>query len=251
MKTRHYEKGSAVTITLVILLIVGIAAALGYVAYGKFMAPKADEVTPSVTQDVTTLKTFKTEKKGISFQYPADWTVSETVNDGSTDDYYQTLVTVKNSSGKTLAQLGTNGQVGGTCPADSPYQAIETTIKNSVELGKFKAAAFGYTIVQRTDDTYGATFGLVKNSSDMPISVGSASVQCPSMSVNYQYMIQSVDSSALGSVQFGLWYTELLNGSASGGIGDLSFATLDEAKAYAETTEFQQVQAMIESIAVE
>lgn len=239
----HKQHGSALTVTVIIILVVALLGALGFVFYQNFM-PKVAEQTPSTTETNETaaeMKTFVSQENAISFEYPADWTATETVGSGSSASYYESSVTVKNDLGKTVAQLQIGGGLGGTCDPNSPSYLTNTTISEPVTIQGLSSTSFGYTLSEAPDGSYSAAYGLAPTSK---LTSGEASVQCPGQSVNYDY-VTTAENPVVGSLMFGLWF-----GYGETQSPHVTFASSDEAKSYTETAEFKTIETMIKSLKI-
>ena len=207
---RNKQSGSTPLILITILLVVGLLAGLGYALYrnsNKDNTVVTTSETSTQNQKPAT-KSFRSKEQGIVFDYPAEWTAIEEVQPTSESDRYQTNITVKDDQNDTVAYLTTGGQVGGVCPADAAKVNTFTTIKEPQDITGIPSSNFGYSIVERGADDYGVTYGLAEDE----LTLGNKPVQCPTMSVNYRYMIPT-NASALGSVTFGTWYAEEIEGS--------------------------------------
>ncbi|MDB5167187.1 MAG: hypothetical protein JWN26_332 [Candidatus Saccharibacteria bacterium] len=249
MKSRRLQIGS-VHLVIVIVLIAVVLGLLGFAFWNNFIkkTDTTSKVTPvssstkAAPNDITTKK-FISQKYGISFAYPSNWIVSERVNTAeNTDKFYSDNITVSDDQNNIVATLGTGGQVGGECDPSAPMQAISTLIDDPLSIpGINTTAHFGYTIVTKTDGTFGIGYGL----NNGKLTKGDSSVQCPSMSVNYAYLV-SVEGSPLVDITFGSWYAE----TAVDQIGLTSFATLKEAQSYADSPKFLQIEATIKSLTI-
>lgn len=239
----HKQQGSALTVTVITLLIVALLGTLGFVFYQNFVTKPATENTnvnePAETAVKT--KTFTSKEKGISFKYPGNWTVVETPSEGNTDAYYGTSISLANETGKELALLQTGGGLGGSCPDTEPFQTANTLINQPTTVQGLAATSFGYTIVASDDGTYGVAFGLADQDK---LKSGEESVKCPAMSVNYDYIVKTNDP-ALAQLMFGLWYS-----AGNTMMPYLTFDTFDEAKAYIESTEFKTIETTIKSLTI-
>jgi len=247
IKNPQTQQGSA-HVVIIVILVVALIGALGFVFWQNFI--KKDEVTQSTQSQTSTqqdvspaTKEFKSQEHNITFSYPGDWSVVESVDSGNTSEWYASRVSILNTQGKDVSYFSTGGQIGGLCGEDAPKVPIVTITKDPLELKGIGHTNFGYTIVETATDNYGIAFGLVKDN----LALGNDLVQCPTMSVNYRYYITS-ETKALGGMMFGLWYAEAQQE------GDPSahqiFASLDEAKAYAQSDEFKQIKKMIESLKI-
>jgi hypothetical protein len=253
IKNSRTQNGS-VHVIITITLVVVTLGLLGFVFWQNFIV-KDDQLNTTVTQNPSRQKTeastkeFKSQDNNITFRYPADWSVDEDIDTGSTANWYASYVRVLNAQNKVVSSLSTGGELGGLCSEEAPLVPISTIIKDSLELEGIGSTNFGYTIVETDTDNYGVAFGLLENDPphDNDLQLGDSLVSCPGMSVNYRYYIKS-NTTALGGIVFGLRYAEAPQE------GDPKtyrmFKTLDEAKAYATSAEFKQIEKMIKSLSI-
>lgn len=244
MPTKKYSPGSAHVI-IVVCLVVALVSALGFIFYQNFIKKPTDSTgTTNSTQSknettgkVVSLKEFTSQKYLLRFKYPSAWSISETIY---TDDpaWYSSSVVVKNQSGGVVAQLGTGGQFGGACEPDAPTFTATTVIDSPITIANLETAHFGYTIVANENGSYTPYYGL--NNGKLPL--GTEQVQCPGMSVGYQYIVTAKDS-PIGAVTFGSW-------AASSNDATPPFASFDAAKQYASSDEMKQIEAMITSLTI-
>ena len=246
------QTGSA-HIIIIVVLVVAVIGLLGFVFWQNLNKEEQSNTAPvqnsSQQEESVSTKEFKSQAHDITFSYPANWSVVESVESDSTPQWYVSYVEVLNAQGKVVSSLSTGGEIGGLCAEDSPLVPISTITKDSFELKGIGSTNFGYTIVETATDNYGIAFGLLENDEphDNDLQLGDDLVRCPGMSVNYHYYIKS-NNAALGGMIVGLWYAE------SQQEGDPKthqiFKSLDEATAYAQSDEFKQIKKMINSLSI-
>lgn len=244
--SKKSEKGNVIELVVIGVLVLTVVGLLVWRFVGsnqtqtKTEQSSSEQSTESATAQAGTqasLKQFTSSKYLIRFNYPSSWSVKEVVNE-DTADWYQSVVTVKNASGTTVAQLGTSGQFGGACTDDQPWQEATTVSDKATVIKGLETAHYGYTIVKGTDNSYGITYGL--NNGELP--VGVQKVQCPGMAVGYKYIVHS-KTDPVGSMTFGSWrVTEDAEVK--------TFTSFDEAKLYATSDEMKQVEVMIASLSI-
>jgi len=252
IKNSLKQTGSA-HVVIIVILAVAVLGLLGFVFWQNFIV-KDDQSDTVKTQDSLqqevepSTKEFQSRDHNITFKYPADWSVVEDVSADNTSEWYATRVDILNSEGKIVATLSTGGQIGGACSDDAPLIPTFTTIKDSLEVQGIGATGFGYTVVENAADNYGIAFGLLEDaeSHDNDLQLGNDLVRCPGMSINYHYIVTSGDP-ALGGIIFGSWYAEAQQDDLN---ARDSFTSLEDAKAYAQTDEFKQIEKTIKSLSI-
>lgn len=246
-KTFHRQSGSALAV-VVVVLIVALIGALGYITYNNINNKDGKDTQNSSVTDSehasAKTKEFKAKDAHVTFSYPENWTVKETPSIDSTAEWYVTDIKVLNENGETVAILATGGQFGGACDETAPRLAASTIVSDSVSIKGVENARFGYTIIEENGKA-GVTFGL-GNSKNNVIKAGDESVQCPGMAINYRYIFES-EAEVLHGITFGLWYGQQRTDDPN---TYKTFASVDDAKKYAQSDEFTQVKAMITSLKI-
>ena len=190
-------------------------------------APSASPTTPS-----SGWKTFTTTDGGLSFDYPAGWTVKDP--GGALGGEF---VDVLNAEGKPMAGLRTNIVTGAQCFGKSPYQVYDS--EPMVALAEGGGADGGvprYVFESRGDDpdavatqTTTAAYGITM----VPEEPGD--LACPMF-----HLFLWPPSGAF----FGGTYSPENNATP----GDAALPYLEKAKLYAATPEYQDVRKMITSL---
>ena len=164
MNKKQSQSGSA-HLVIIIVLVVALLGALGYVYWLNFMQPKTSDTESSTTTSTTTVSdiTYKkyttTGKYVVSFNYPSTWT---TVNTNNSDTpYYDRVEEIKNAEGKKVAEFGVVSAwgVGGTCDNNSltSYNVVESSLTKLVGV---EDVYFSSMIITNPDGTYGIRYGL-------------------------------------------------------------------------------------------
>ena len=159
-------------------------------------------------------KLFASKKHAITFSYPSEWTVTESILNDTPENYMSDVI-VKDAQNGVIATLKTGGQYGGTCAPASQTVSTVRSESEAVERSGF-IGTFGYavSITEGVDGKYRLAYGLTKTPSD-----STQRVRCPEQTVNYEYVV-TASNNAVGSVQFGQWYDAT----------DKGYDTFDQAK---------------------
>lgn len=179
----------------------------------KTTTPKEELKEEETASKESAYKTFTTDTHPISFTYPGTWKVEKLQ---SNEQYaLSRSVTVTTDQGNKLSfSIGGQG-LGGTCGAVSPtrrtIEVTPTTLKTE------KPTALSFTLTQRPDGSYIATYGLT----DTYTTVGETNV-CDNM-FNYAF-----DSGAQAYLLMGFRGTK-------------TFASLDEAKSFVSSSEYAAI----------
>ncbi|RYX78746.1 hypothetical protein EON76_03455 [bacterium] len=173
-----------------------------------FTNPDQKMQAPAVT------KQFASKKHAITFSYPSEWTVTESITNDTPENYVSEVI-VKDIQNGVIATLKTGGQYGGICSPVSPTVSTVRSESETVERPGF-IGKFGYavSITEGDDGKYRLVYGLTKTPSDSV-----QRVRCPEQTVNYEYIVSTANK-AVGSVQFGQWYN----------VADKGYDTFDQAK---------------------
>ena len=160
IKDSSHQKGSAHVV--IIILIVALLGALGFVFWQNFMNKDSKETPIKQTTTQTdspkkvTYVTYQTDTHPISFTYPDTWKLENA--QGSDEDSFSRSVDVKTSEGNAISfsvgGQGIGGLCGGQMPTRSTIEAVPTTLKTP------KPTTMSYTITTNEDGSYDATYGL-------------------------------------------------------------------------------------------
>lgn len=164
MNKKQSQSGS-IHLIIVIVLVVTLIGALGFIFWQNFMQPKTSDTNSSTTastatvSDITYKKYTTTGKYSVSFNYPSAWTIVNTNN--SDAPYYGRVEEIKNTEGKKVAEFGVVSAwgVGGTCDGDSltSYNVMESSLTKFIGV---KDVYFSSMIITNSDGTYSVKYGL-------------------------------------------------------------------------------------------
>ncbi|MET4135327.1 hypothetical protein [Pseudarthrobacter sp. PvP090] len=189
--------------------------------------PTASEGTPS-----SGWKTFTTTDAGLSFDYPAGWTVKDP--GGALGGEF---VDVLNAAGKPMAGLRTNIVTGAECVGRTPYEVYDS--EPMVALAEGGGADGGvprYVFESRGDDTDPvATRSTIAAYGITMVPEESGDMACPMF-----HLFLWPPSGAF----FGGTYKPEYNETP----GDPALPYLEKAKLYASTPEYRDVRTMITSL---
>lgn len=189
--------------------------------------------SPSAEPTAAQWKTYTDPGRNVSFELPADW-ITQLVTG---KDAKGVRVEVRDTSGDVVATLQTQiTGLGGACTPNSmrPYTVI-SSIPMQIPSNNQGAAAvdprFVYRVIQGATHFY-ASYGITDQSA------GKDGRAC--------MVYNTVQSKQLGIYMFGdvLQFTSAPDGSA----GLRAFATLANAQAYMNTSEYLNVQRMVTSL---
>ena len=223
-----------------------ICLALLMVSCGAQPGPPPGTTTPApATTSATTpaagtapassgWKTFTTTDGGLSFDFPADWTVRDPAGEMPLGGEF---VDVLNEAGKPMASLRTNVVTGAECTQQYPYEVFDSELLQALaEGGAADAPVPRYVFEARGDATAAqaapptiAGYGITM----MPQEAGNTA--CPMF-----HLFLWPPSGAL----FGAAYNPENNTTP----GDPSLPYLEKAKLYAATPEYQEIRTMITSL---
>ncbi|MET4096774.1 hypothetical protein ABIB51_003728 [Arthrobacter sp. UYCu712] len=219
-----------------------ICLALLLVSCGAQPGPPPDTTTPqpATTSAAGTAppssgwKTFTTTDGGLSFDFPADWTVRDPAGEMPLGGEF---VDVINEAGKPMASLRTNVVTGAECTQQYPYEVFDSELLQALaEGGAADAPVPRYVFEARGDSTAAqaspptiAGYGITM----MPQETGNTA--CPMF-----HLFLWPPSGAL----FGAAYNPENNTTP----GDPSLPYLEKAKLYAATPEYQDIRTMITSL---
>lgn len=230
------------------LLVAAVVALLGVIGYVVWQAAQADD-TPVVQpqkveqENVEALRTFTAKQHGISFAYPAAWSVSIDAEDATEDAYY-TTVSVRDEDGTRIAQLLTNTQLGGTCPTGiAPSVTVERAVTNRASVPGTDVMSVGHWTVRGGDGRYYIGYGLSSEMRQREV----VAEPCADMSVSYDYVF-TAKNPAVGPTVFALWpVTEAGEGVEQ----TRSFPSRKAASEYVDSDEYGQIEAMLRSLRVD
>lgn len=189
--------------------------------------PSASEGTPA-----SGWKTFTTTDGGLTFDYPAGWTVKDP--GGALGGEF---VDVLNAEGKPMAGLRTNIVTGAECVGKTPYEVYDS--EPMVALAEGGGADGGvprYVFESRGDDTDPvATQSTIAAYGITMVPEESGDMACPMF-----HLFLWPPSGAF----FGGTYNPEYNETP----GDPALPYLEKAKLYASTPEYQDVRTMITSL---
>lgn len=246
IKNSQNQIGSA-HIVIIVILVLAIIGALGFVVYRNFISKdtQSNNVPVSKNNDqreaLPVTKEFRSQRHNITFKYPSSWTVVENIQVDSPPDWYGSDVKIKNEKNEIVAMLSTGGQFGGTCDDSMPLIPTSTIIKDNLELKGVVPVNFGYTIVETGKENFGVAFGLGEDK----ILTGNESVRCPGISINYRYIFNS-ENTSIGGMTFGLWYGE--SPSADNPNTYRKFKSFSEAQSFSQSDEFKKIESTIKSL---
>ncbi|MDQ0757352.1 hypothetical protein [Arthrobacter sp. B3I4] len=176
-------------------------------------------------------KTFTTSD-GLSFDYPADWTVRDP--GGALGGVF---VDVSNAEGKPMAQLRTNIVTGAECTGQYPYQVYDSQpLQALTEPGAADRPAPRYVFESRGDGTDpGPTQSTTARYGITMMPDESGPLACPMF-----HLFLWPPSGAL----FGSTYDPAHNRTP----GDPALAYLEKARLYKDTAEYRDIRKMITSL---
>lgn len=179
-------------------------------------------------------KTFTTSDGGLSFDFPARWSVRDTAGEMPLEGEF---VDVVNEDGKPMASLRTNIVTGAECTEKYPFEVFDSEPMQALaEGGAADAPVPRFVFESRGDGTapvaapptiagYGITM--------IPEETGSTA--CPMFHLFLW---------PLSGALFGAAYNPVNNTTP----GDPSLPYLEKAKLYAATPEYQDIRKMITSL---
>jgi hypothetical protein len=192
----------------------------------------APSATPTEGTPSSGWKTFTTTDAGLSFDYPAGWTVKDP--GGALGGEF---VDVLNAEGKPMAGLRTNIVTGAECVGKTPYQVYDS--EPMVALAEGGGADGGvprYVFESRGDDPDAvATRSTIAAYGITLVPEESGDLACPMF-----HLFLWPPSGAF----FGGTYNPENNATP----GDPALPYLEKAKLYASTPEYQDVRTMITSL---
>lgn len=253
MGKRKYQSGSSHMMIIVVILVLALIGALGFVYYQNFIqkddSQSADttSTTSTTTTDqangsdvavsTITYNTFTDSLYDISFKYPDTWTLTPIDIPMAEDPYWNRSLEVINENGEIVAKLilGLSG-IGGTCVGEggfeitTTYSVLESSL-SSIESTKPVSASF---IVNARNDGvagYNASYGLT----DTYTNVGDYQV-CMFYNLFRSNLKDEYDDNR--SIVFGNGFSSI----------DKNFASIDEANQYIQSDEYKEIKKMLLSL---
>lgn len=257
MDKHKSQSGFAHLMILVIILVLALIGALGFVYWQNFIQEKDDSsITPTSsdtsndtsngTEVAVEYKTYTTGIHNVSFQYPSNWTLGELSKPWQGENDWNRSMNIKNDSGEVVAELvlGVSG-LGGTCSGiaeeDLPAYSVIDSEPSSVKADKPVVMSFivSPTTVSKESSSqisgaYYAYYGL----SDTYNEIGDFGHVC----LFYNMFEAKIDPDTGGhgySISFG---TGVISGNRK------YFTSLDDAKKYIASDEYKAIKKMILSL---
>jgi len=246
VNNKKIQSGSAHLI-VVILLVLALIGALGFVYYQNFIQKKASDTSTTDTTGTGSTITYKTYTDSLynaTFQYPDNWSVG-TLTVSSFDPSYNRILDIKNDNTIIVAtlDLGVSG-IGGTCanengvPQLTTITVLDSTL-SSVKATKPVAASFIVTKANDRPSGYYAAYGL----SDSYTAISDYNVCMP-------YITFETTSLGDNNDKYGIMFgnSGFLSASSSPTFKTKYFATLDDARAYIASNEYKEIKKMLLSL---
>lgn len=222
------QSGSA-HIIVVIILVVALMGALGFVFYQNFIQKTNTTETATVDDEVksdsnnvangttTVYKTYTMDEYGASFEYPDTWSVVKS-------EISPTSFVVKNTaSGDVLASYKSVSGIGGACREMVTYKVIDV---EQINITTINPVAFSFTVApNETGNMYDSRYGV----SQTYTRLGDGEV-CPN-TFYYYFLLGSSD-----------------NPTGASFAGSKQFASIAEAEAYMNSDEYKEIKKMILSL---
>jgi len=225
IKNSLRQSGSAHAVIIVILVVV-LLGALAFIFWQNFskndnattpVATSATNETPVVTNSY---KTYTTDVYGVSFQYPDNWILDETVkSDEENNVSRSTTITTKGGTEVDFT-VGIRG-LGGYCDTPTTYKVLDTS---STTIRGEKTVHFSLTLQPNSDGSFNGYYGLT----DRYTTIGDVQA-CP----NTFYYVFSPTDDNYGLIQFN---------------AKKSFVDLGAANDYVNSDEYKAVKKMITSL---
>jgi hypothetical protein len=194
--------------------------------------------TPTPTAAAVTWTTFTDATGQATFEHPLGWTVSQEPQTIDGGEY--NIVEVRNPAGRTMSTLRLlyDAAGGPVCPVPKPYQTLDSVAvdipQKAAKLREHPQgpSAFVFRIIQG-DQVYGS------------MALADGDLAAPPTTCGLYNGILGPDN--VPFAQFGdtSWLT------ADGKGAPLTFASIDEAKAYMGTQEYRDVKRMLISLALQ
>lgn len=224
MSKINSQKGRAFIVGVIILAVL-VLGGVGYVAWKSFYVPKTLQVTHEVINDDSNKlapkeKTFTSDKYGITFTYPSDWTVKEIFADDQ-QGYVRSYSVQKTEDDSLTLSVGNQG-IGGTCD----YSAVRSNNvieAESVGVKSQKPATVSYIVYQDAEGYTGA-YGLTDYYTEVR-----DSPSCP----NVFYMFIPATNTNLHLIGFG---------------GSKKFASFEEARQFKDSDTYKTYKKIISSL---
>lgn len=150
MKQKRYQRGSATSI-VIIVLVVALLCALGVVLYQRYTSSKQSSTVLNTSQKTNQHKTdvsksYCAQQEKLCFNYPKNWTVtakeSDPINGGVAD-----TVKVSDVTGRVWLTMTTGmGGIGGTCGTNPNSRADILKSQPTAITGQYLVTAPGYTL---------------------------------------------------------------------------------------------------------
>jgi len=239
--------GFAHLIIITAILAIGLVGTLGFLYYQNFIVKKADETSKTPTDSnkkdsedtgttvATVYNTYTTDKYNISFKYPSSWSIDE--KKYGDDSFYVRNVEIKNAEGEVVTNFAVGMQLGGTCEIGSNYTVIDSTetkfqsysyTNNGSRITK--PASLSFTVIENKGGGYGVHYGL----SDQYTVLGTTGKVCRNtFYYNIHPYIDGINGLSFGD-------------SVTGGLKQ--FSSIDDAKKYINSDEYNEIKKMILSL---